>query len=202
MLASPRADRASSSRPAARCRGHFREVTPMSQWNKRLRRQIRRADRQQQASSMDASLETVAPLTGDDADGAVATATTLDEIGLVAGIQRGGVIGVFVRGRIYTVRADVEQESLLAVGDRVHLVTDTVGRCRIAEVAPRTSKLARVREDRTRRSELGRVEAVLAANVDIAVIVAAAAQPAFHPRLVDRFLVICQYGGIRPILCL
>ena len=23
-----------------------------------------------------------------------------------------------------------------------------------------------------------------------------------HPRLVDRFLVICQYGGIRPILCL
>ena len=33
-------------------------------------------------------------------------------------------------------------------------------------------------------------------------IVAAVAQPPFHPKLVDRFLVICQYGGIRPILCL
>src|SRR5262249_15633963 len=43
---------------------------------------------------------------------------------------------------------------------------------------------------------------VLAANVDVAVIVAAVADPPFHPKLVDRFLVICQYGGIRPILCL
>ena len=109
------------------------------------------------------------------------------------------------RDRLYTARATTElagAEASLTVGDRVYLVADSVDRCRIVGVAPRTSKLARVREDRTRRSEFGRVEGVLAANVDVAVIVAAAAQPTFHPRLVDRFLVICQYGGIRPILCL
>src|SRR4051794_32664970 len=52
-------------------------------------------------------------------------------------------------------------------------------------------------EDRSRRSAFGRLELVLAADVDIAVIVAAVAQPAFHPKLVDRFLVRCRYDGTR-----
>src|SRR5205814_4177231 len=72
----------------------------------------------------------------------------------------------------------------------------------VVDVEPRRSRLARIREDRSRRSAFSREEAVLAANVDVAVIVAAVAQPPFHPKLVDRFLVICQYGGIWPILCL
>jgi ribosome biogenesis GTPase len=131
-------------------------------------------------------------------------ATSLDQPGLVAGIQRGGVISVYVGDRIVTARADLgwDDDQALTVGDRVTVSADSPDRCRIIGVEPRTSKLARVREDRTRHSEFGRVEAVLAANVGVAVIVAAAAQPAFHPRLVDRFLVICQYGGIRPLLCL
>jgi ribosome biogenesis GTPase len=123
----------------------------------------------------------------------------------VAGIQRGGQISVFVDHHITIARVGAGLDGgvdRLAVGDRVQLSLDGAGRLTIVDVEPRTTRLARIREDRTRRSAFGRVEAVLAANVDIVVIVAAVAQPAFHPGLVDRFLVISQYGGIRPVLCL
>lgn len=125
--------------------------------------------------------------------------------GLVAGVQRGGALTVLAEGRAYGAslsRDLVRQGYALTVGDRVRASLDTPGRVTIVEVEPRRTKLARVREDRSRRSAFSREEAVLAANVDVAVIVAAVADPPFHPKLVDRFLVICQYGGIRPILCL
>jgi ribosome biogenesis GTPase / thiamine phosphate phosphatase len=125
--------------------------------------------------------------------------------GLVAGVQRGGVLTVVVGGRTYgasLARELARDGYALTVGDRVQAVLDTPGRVTIVDVEPRRTKLARVREDRSRRSAFAREEAVLAANVDVAVIVAAVADPPFHPKLVDRFLVICQYGGIRPILCL
>jgi len=125
--------------------------------------------------------------------------------GLVAGVQRGGVLTVVVGGRTYgaSLARELARDGYsLTVGDRVQAVLDTPGRVTIVDVEPRRTKLARVREDRSRRSAFAREEAVLAANVDVAVIVAAVADPPFHPKLVDRFLVICQYGGIRPILCL
>jgi ribosome biogenesis GTPase len=131
-----------------------------------------------------------------------------DEIrwpGLVTGVERGGVLRVLAEGRSYHAslgRGLAQQGYSLTVGDRVRAVLDTPGRVTIVEVEPRRSRLARIREDRTRRSAFAREEAVLAANVDVAVIVAAVADPPFHPRLVDRFLVICQYGGISPVLCL
>lgn len=46
-----------------------------------------------------------------------------------------------------------------------------------------------------------RVERVLAANVDVAVIVASVQRPAFKPALVDRFLIAIEKGGCRPLLC-
>jgi ribosome biogenesis GTPase len=125
--------------------------------------------------------------------------------GLVAGVQRGGALTVLAEGRTYgasLTRDLVRQGYALTVGDRVRAVLDTPGRVTIVGVEQRRTKLARVREDRSRLSEFSREEAVLAANVDVAVIVAAVADPPFHPKLVDRFLVICQYGGIWPILCL
>jgi ribosome biogenesis GTPase len=151
------------------------------------------------------------PLVGSGADHATngsrpnAPPTQVVWSGLVAGVQRGGALTVLAEGRTYgasLARDLVRQGYALTVGDRVQAVLDTPGRVTIVGVEPRRSKLARVREDRTRRSAFSREEAVLAANVDVAVIVAAVADPPFHPKLVDRFLVICQYGGIRPILCL
>lgn len=47
-----------------------------------------------------------------------------------------------------------------------------------------------------------RLERVLAANVDIAVIVASAREPHLRPALVDRFLVAIERGGCEALLCL
>lgn len=83
------------------------------------------------------------------------------------------------------------------IGDRV--VVDEEGprgRPVVVDVAPRQNRLARLRHDRSRRSDAGAEEHVLAANIDLAVIVVAAKRPPFHPRLIDRYLVLCQYGGI------
>ena len=127
------------------------------------------------------------------------------EIGLVTGVQRGGELSLLIDGAACSARLsrDLLQEQVgVAVGDQVQVVPGRDGRRAVVGIEPRRTRLARIREDRSRRSEFSREEAVLAANVDVAVIVAAVAQPAFHPKLVDRFLVICQYGGIRPLLCL
>jgi ribosome biogenesis GTPase / thiamine phosphate phosphatase len=43
---------------------------------------------------------------------------------------------------------------------------------------------------------------VIAANVNLAIIVATAAEPAFSLSLVDRYLLLCQYGNIQPLICL
>ena len=43
---------------------------------------------------------------------------------------------------------------------------------------------------------------MIAANIDILVIVAAITDPPFRPALIDRYLVAAARGGIQPILCL
>ena len=88
---------------------------------------------------------------------------------------------------------------VLAIGDRVRLdPTETS----VIERLPRRNHLARKRSDRTRQSGGGAQEHSLAANVDLAVVVAALADPPFHPRLIDRFLIMAQHGGIQPLICL
>ncbi|NLV45007.1 MAG: ribosome small subunit-dependent GTPase A [Candidatus Hydrogenedentes bacterium] len=88
------------------------------------------------------------------------------------------------------------EESLLAPGDRV-LVEVAEGKPTVRAVAPRLTRLARCagKHDRLKQQ-------VIAANVDILVIVAAAACPPFRPGLVDRFLITAQQGGVTPLLCL
>jgi ribosome biogenesis GTPase / thiamine phosphate phosphatase len=71
----------------------------------------------------------------------------------------------------------------------------------VVSVAPRQGVIARYRRDSTRHGVVAHKQ-VLAANIDIAVIVASTVRPDFHPRLVDRFLIVCQDGGVKPVLCL
>ncbi len=81
----------------------------------------------------------------------------------------------------------------LVVGDRVALdgkAPDMV----VAEVAPRRTTL-------TRRSPGERRARVIAANVEMAVVVMAAASPEPNPRLLDRLLVACHHAGIEPLVC-
>jgi len=65
----------------------------------------------------------------------------------------------------------------------------------ITEVLPRRTSLARLRRDATRHGGAAS-EHVLAANIDLAVVVAALVRPPFHPRFIDRYMVLAQRGGI------
>ena len=90
--------------------------------------------------------------------------------------------------------ADGIVDRRLVVGDRVALEgkpPDLV----VTAVEPRRTTL-------TRRSPGERRSRVIAANVDQAVIVMAAASPEPNPRLLDRFLVACHHAAIEPVICI
>jgi ribosome biogenesis GTPase len=86
--------------------------------------------------------------------------------------------------------------TILAPGDNV-LVEAIEGDPWVRAVAPRTSKLSRPGGEHARVAQQ-----VFAANIDVLVVVAAAAKPAFRPGLVDRYLIAAEVGGVTPILCL
>ncbi len=80
----------------------------------------------------------------------------------------------------------------LAVGDHVTVEPDERGRhWRITAIEERTSVLAR-REPGGRHGER-----VLAANIDQVLVVFAVVKPEPHPRMIDRFLVICEANDLR-----
>ncbi|MCB9496228.1 MAG: ribosome small subunit-dependent GTPase A [Fibrobacteria bacterium] len=97
----------------------------------------------------------------------------------------------------YSPRLELGKESLVAVGDRV----DVHG-------LPGSGwLLTKVHERRTRLSRPGpdardHLDIVVAANIEVLVIVVSADKPRFHPRFVDRFLVTAQLGGVRTVLFL
>lgn len=80
------------------------------------------------------------------------------------------------------------------VGDVVTLVA-TDGPVRVLAVRPRRTQL--VRPDPGAPGRL----LVLAANVDVAVIVVAARDPAPKPGLIDRALVALHQSGVEPVVC-
>jgi ribosome biogenesis GTPase len=87
------------------------------------------------------------------------------------------------------------QKSDIAVGDKVDFAHADDDTAVVVAVNPRKSKLSR--PDPTRAG----VERVVAANVDIAVIVAAIKKPQLRPSLIDRYLIAAQKGGIEPLVC-
>jgi len=64
----------------------------------------------------------------------------------------------------------------------------------IVKVAERVTLLSRRAAGRARK------EQVLVANVDQLAIVVAAAQPAYHKRLIDRYLIAADKGDLRPLI--
>jgi len=70
-------------------------------------------------------------------------------------------------------------------------------------VAQRTNQLLRPAPGRERdeHSEIQAVH-VVAANMDVLVVVASCLKPEFSPGLVDRFLVAAQLAGLQAILCI
>jgi len=90
------------------------------------------------------------------------------------------------------------QRTLLAVGDRVLLGEGRDGERRLVEVLPRRSHLSRRGAERRGRHQ----RRVVAANVDVALIVVTAREPALRTGLVDRYLVALETGGVRPVIAL
>lgn len=99
-----------------------------------------------------------------------------------------------LRGKFYGARRRATRP--VAVGDRVELSRTGEGEGVIESIEPRTTKLSRPgieKEDR---------EQVIAANVDLAVVVAALTKPEFRPGLVDRILIASRSGGLDALLCI
>lgn len=99
-------------------------------------------------------------------------------------------------------RLDVSFLNTMVPGDKVVLVKEN-GESKIGGIVSRDTVLSRMRRDSTRRTQYENVdEQIIAANIDIAVIVASAQAPAFHPKFVDRYLILIQHNGILPVVCL
>ena len=82
----------------------------------------------------------------------------------------------------------------VVVGDEV-VVAERSGVFTVREVLPRRTRLSRPDPHRPER------EQVMAANVDLGVIVVALGSPPLRPGLVDRFLVALEAGGVEPLVC-
>ncbi|MEP6715474.1 MAG: ribosome small subunit-dependent GTPase A [Terriglobia bacterium] len=90
-------------------------------------------------------------------------------------------------GELHNVRCDLQ----VVPGDVI-----SIKRGKVSAIAPRRTVLSRADPANPNRDLL------IAANIDILVIVAAVADPPFRPGLVDRYLVAAARAGITPILCL
>ena len=91
------------------------------------------------------------------------------------------------------------QQSGIAVGDRVvftklDATDDGEELFEIVSVLERRSKLARP------DAHDPRAERVVAANVDVVVVVVSVVSPPLHPRLIDRYLVAIEAGGCEAII--
>lgn len=71
----------------------------------------------------------------------------------------------------------------------------------ITNLLKRTSILSRVKKDSTRLNDLGTTKNI-ASNIDLAVIVASAKDPALHPKFIDRYLLLLENSNIPTIICL
>jgi len=66
----------------------------------------------------------------------------------------------------------------------------------------RTTWIARIRGESTRRNIDSLTDHTLAANIDLGIIVVSAKQPDFHPHFVDRFLAILSQGYVPAAICI
>lgn len=106
----------------------------------------------------------------------------------------GGVVEAVLRGRV---KREERVGEKVVVGDRVEVAR---GESRgeevwtIEEVHERRSALVRRAPGKAPRAK------VIVANVDQVVVVFAAAHPAPHLRMLDRFLVLCESSELEPLI--
>lgn len=119
----------------------------------------------------------------------ITAAEKLEPDSLVIGVNPAGCIVAAIDAHDGVTRL-CQTKISVAPGDRVAIRHE-----KVAFVAPRRTTLSRSDPANPAR------ERVIAANIDILVIVASMTDPPFRPALVDRYLVAAARGGIQPILC-
>ena len=98
-----------------------------------------------------------------------------------------------VRGILKSLATDLQHVVVagdyvtIQIGDRGHHDNQAV----IVRVEPRRNQISRTSRKR---------QQILAANIDLTLIVASAAEPILKPNLVDRFLVSAEKAGIQPVI--
>src|SRR5689334_2054912 len=104
-----------------------------------------------------------------------------------------GTLECTLRGRL---KKERQSSDIAVIGDLVEVkrVTPTTGA--IEAVLPRQSKLSR----RAAGTKGAWKEDVLVANLDQAVLVFACANPEFHPRMLDRYLVLTEASEIETVI--
>ncbi len=105
--------------------------------------------------------------------------------------EDGTVYVCAVRQILRTLSQDAR--NAVVAGDRVLFEPEPGNQGMIVRIEPRSGILGR---------GVGRSHQLLVANVDLAVIIIAAVEPHFKPNLIDRFLVSCEKGGVKPIICI
>ncbi len=119
------------------------------------------------------------------------------EEGIVISVSSGRC-RVFQNGReldcLVPAEIAVRQKSALTVGDRV-LVDEEGGVCRLGEILPRRTVLAR--PDPLHKH----MQRLIAANIDVVIPVVSVKNPPLRPRLIDRYLIAIQRGGAQAVIC-
>jgi ribosome biogenesis GTPase len=99
-----------------------------------------------------------------------------------------GIIECKLRGRLKRVEL---QSEIAVIGDLVEIAVVSPGQGAIEAVHERTTRLSRVAV-----GSRGHKEDLIVANVDLVIVVVALADPEFHPRMLDRYLLICEHNNL------
>lgn len=99
-----------------------------------------------------------------------------------------GELECSLRGRL---KKEKQKTDICVIGDIVDVEHLSPGQGAIAAVHERTTRLSRIDP-----GSRGHREDLIVANVDLVMVVVALAEPEFHPRMLDRFLLICQHNNI------
>jgi ribosome biogenesis GTPase len=90
----------------------------------------------------------------------------------------------------------LDQRSVIAVGDRVKVERQEDGDGLICELLPRKNEIARISYTHSRMAH------VIAANVDLMVIVSSVQGPPLWPGLIDRYLVVAHHQELTPLVAI
>ena len=104
-----------------------------------------------------------------------------------------GVLTCKVRGRL---KKKDRRTDLLVLGDEVLVQPLPEGEGLVERVLPRRTRFSRVHPARGG----GHREDVLIANLDTLAVVFAHGEPPFHPRLLDRFLIVAEHNEVRLVI--